>query len=75
MTYNQCNVTLEQKIGLENHLLSHENKQFKCPHKGCFKTFNTKDGLNQHKVVDLKNTKIKGNAKTKSLQLNSPDYN
>ena len=73
MTCNQCNVTFKQKIGLT---LSHENKrQFKCPHKGCFKTFNTKDGLNQHKVVDLKNTKIKGNAKTKSLQLNSPDYN
>ena len=33
-----------------------KTNEFKCPHKSCDKSFNTKDDLNQHKVVDLKNT-------------------
>lgn len=55
-TCKQCNVTIAHKERLKRHLLSHENKrQFKYPHEGCWKTFNTKDGVNNHKVVHLEN--------------------
>ena len=51
----QCNAKFLLKTGLK-YLLFHKNKrEFKCSHKDCGKTFNSKNSLYLHKFVHSEN--------------------